>query len=755
MAFRPLLPRPVDQVGPHTAPHVPPPRKLAYGACASCRRRKVRCNAHRPVCSSCKSHGFECVYGSGPAESRADAFKRSQDRLEEQTKQPSASNETCRRLVASLKHLDEASALSLLHRLRDGASIASLIDRVATVAPTPDANTFMSVGKRKRQHDDDIDGALLYEDLFNVLIKATEEEGLELLRRIKSGAGVSATLRQAKDANLLLQLSLVPETRRRYQFPHRPKFPQSLTTDDNPYIASLIYECSLPVTGPTEAQQTPYLTPYHAAEIVDPWLWNINAARWTSVTKDDRFVSKLLNSYFLHQYPIFLGFHKDYFLEDMAKGRDRFCSSLLVNTLLCAASHTCQGIPDRAKFWKPHNPAYQFLAEAKRLWETQIGQSSLTSIHAAIVLNTISDSDSLDKVGRMYMLQAVAMAHEMKLFDSSIEIKSVKMQRARAFTAWCLYVWDCMEAFYYFREPLIHGPPDTPLPDVAIDPTWYGEMWVRYPLNNAPTPTSFGQVVRATMELRHLTGKISRAFFSSASSEEASQGQILGFRSQLETWFKGLPEPLTSRKIHLPSHLRIHLEYYTTLIILLRVQGDVSSKLAAKYGLSDEPAADVISRAYKYIETLFRLYYHCHDCEAYDAFIKLWCITLGNHTIGMLEEDMAPHDREVLRSTLLLCVKGLYDQGRNNYVEHITYLALRDRMNPEDKDLLMTDLPDEETKDQESIKQYNQSRWPIPIIKINEDPTAVTLVNLVKYESLSLSTSSTSALTPRPGEGDR
>ena len=70
--------------------------------------------------------------------------------------------------------------------------------------------------------------------------------------------------------------------------------------------------------------QVLYTTPFHAAKMVDPYLWDIKASRWTNVTNDNQLVSKLLNSYFLHHYTIYMGFHKDYFLEDLANGRTQF-----------------------------------------------------------------------------------------------------------------------------------------------------------------------------------------------------------------------------------------------------------------------------------------------------------------------------------------------------------------------------------------------------------------------------------------------
>lgn len=45
----------------------------------------------------------------------------------------------------------------------------------------------------------------------------------------------------------------------------------------------------------------------------------------------------------------------------------------------------------------------------------------------------------LDKVGWSYTLQAITLAHDMRILDGSKKVKSNKEQRARDFTAWALF----------------------------------------------------------------------------------------------------------------------------------------------------------------------------------------------------------------------------------------------------------------------------------------------------------------------------
>ncbi|KAJ4012345.1 hypothetical protein NW752_008019, partial [Fusarium irregulare] len=361
--------------------------------------------------------------------------------------------------VEALKSVDDNAAASIVRQLRNGASVSELAQDVSTGNLLLQLSDRPSLARRNEEAENSVtrplkqtvtdDRSLVtvspYEELFDLLRTARDQDALDILRRIRQGHGIDTTLRKAKEANPVGQLFLVPETRRWYQFPHRSSFPHFLEVQGSPYLSSYMYkitirESSAPPVQTSQRQSTLnqvlYTTPFHAAKMVDPYLWDIKASRWTNVTNNNQLVSELLNSYFLHHYIIYMGFHKDYFLEDLANSRTHFCSPLLVNTLLAAAAHTYTSIPDRAKFWSPQNLAYQFLAEARRLWEMQEGQSSLTAIQAAIVLNIIYDCDTMDKFGRSYLLQAVAMAHDLKLFQSSSDkAMSKKMQRARTFTA--------------------------------------------------------------------------------------------------------------------------------------------------------------------------------------------------------------------------------------------------------------------------------------------------------------------------------
>lgn len=85
---------------------------------------------------------------------------------------------------------------------------------------------------------------------------------------------------------------------------------------------------------------------------------------------------------------------------------------------------------------------YQFLAEAKRLWELEAPRPRITTIHAGMLLNVFYNLSGLDQLGQVYRTHAIALAHELRLFDGPMEAPTKRQRDGMLFTAWALYSWD-------------------------------------------------------------------------------------------------------------------------------------------------------------------------------------------------------------------------------------------------------------------------------------------------------------------------
>jgi hypothetical protein len=151
-------------------------------------------------------------------------------------------------------------------------------------------------------------------------------------------------MRHINTGDILLQLHVMPETRYRYVFPYRTRMPTSLLSPNNPYLHSLVHETTFSTSEQqalassiNEKYRAQYLRPLLAAEIVDPRLDSIKPSMWTNVSANDDLMRVILRAYLISEYDWWTFFHKDHFLDDMVRGSNRFCSSLLVNAVLALA----------------------------------------------------------------------------------------------------------------------------------------------------------------------------------------------------------------------------------------------------------------------------------------------------------------------------------------------------------------------------------------------------------------------------------
>ena len=169
-----------------------------------------------------------------------------------------------------------------------------------------------------------------------------EVDAAEIFRRVRSGAKADAIVRHVKDGNLILELSLVPPKLTRFQFPYITSVPAKLF--ESMYFRSHMFHAVQTVDQPSSpqednltARQSNYTMPFFAAEMVDPLLSQAKPSIWTRVFSNDVLLRKLLESYFMFEYPWEYIFQKEFFLEDMVSGARRYCSPLLVNAVLAKA----------------------------------------------------------------------------------------------------------------------------------------------------------------------------------------------------------------------------------------------------------------------------------------------------------------------------------------------------------------------------------------------------------------------------------
>ncbi|KAI1865349.1 uncharacterized protein JN550_008397 [Neoarthrinium moseri] len=611
----------------------------------------------------------------------------------------------------------------------------------------------------KRKHTALEQESNAYRELYHLLQNASPSESQDILLRIRLGADVNTLVRQVKDGNLLLQLALVPEARLRYNFPYSASMPAAILKSKNPYLNSLVYEAAFETSGPLPSKQVcqmraPYLSPYHAAEIIEPRLDLVQASRWTSVISDNRLLAELMRCYIMHDYENYPPFHLDLFLDGMTEeSEEDMCSPLLVNAVLALACHSYTRLPDREKFWLPHTLGFRFLAEAKLLWELESEVPTLTTLQATVVLHMIYNHFAMDEISYIYLERAVSMADELKLLEPSTGYAG-KMKLAREFTAWCSFSWLGVQGYYFARQTLLPQAPATPLPDPSQDPSWYPTILLKYPLENAIFSTNFGTHIRAMWQFRHIMADITMELFppitpapGGTENVKSNPAKVIELLQRLEAWFNALPGPLTPENIVLPPQLKLHIEYHGVLVSLYQMLENQPTAYATPSiprNIARERSADAAIR----FETLVRLYYLRHSFEHTDTFLTSILSFLANimfQTLESTKRDASTEDgdektpvvdddrRRNIRSTLILAAKGLHDQSRNAYVTGVIFHLVRSRLSPEDLAALNAYVSPREVEAVYSrLPRTVRSQWPMAIIGSNADMNKSQLRNLVK-----------------------
>jgi len=129
------------------------------------------------------------------------------------------------------------------------------------------------------------------------------------------------------------------------------------------------------------------------------------------------------------------------------------------------------------------------------------------------------------------------------------------------------------------------------------------------------------------------------------------------------------------------------------------------------------------------LETVIRLYYLRHSFSFSDSFLVYYLSVLTRATLETMGDSdkplLDPHQMETLRSTILLCMKGMNEQGQNNYISEVVYRVLKDSLSQQDLHALKTSVNlIEWNEDDMFIAKQCRSQWPLPGVKVYENPRA-------------------------------
>lgn len=167
--------------------------------------------------------------------------------------------------------------------------------------------------------------------------------------------------------------------------------------------------------------------------------------RWTTVSANEHFVDHVMALYFCWEYPTFASLNKEYFLEDYRSGTTRYCSSLLVNSILALGCRFSNQPEARLDPNNGNTAGDHFFKEALRLLELEHDRHSLTTIQALGLMSLREASCGRSSESLYLSGQSIRLAIEIGLHKVSQDGSGKRAeidQEVRSATFWGAFSLD-------------------------------------------------------------------------------------------------------------------------------------------------------------------------------------------------------------------------------------------------------------------------------------------------------------------------
>ncbi|KAF3036577.1 hypothetical protein E8E12_006347 [Didymella heteroderae] len=141
----------------------------------------------------------------------------------------------------------------------------------------------------------------------------------------------------------------------------------------------------------------------------------------------------------------------------------------------------------------------------------------------------------------------------------------------------------------------------------------------------------------------------------------------------------------------------------------------------------------IVNDCQRDINILLRLYYIRHSFSGADSWLTNPLAKLGFMALQRIPETTNPLDLHYLRSSLILALQGLREQGRNYYISRTVYYIIRNQVRPEEAELLQgTEDPVAATDESPGMIGEVQSAWVPRVVNISDDLAVESLTKLAE-----------------------
>ena len=141
----------------------------------------------------------------------------------------------------------------------------------------------------------------------------------------------------------------------------------------------------------------------------------------------------------------------------------------------------------------------------------------------------------------------------------------------------------------------------------------------------------------------------------------------------------------------------------------------------------------IVDNCQRDINILLSPYYIRRSFSGADSWLSNPLAKLGSMSLQQFNNGPSPQDIHYVRSSMVLALQGLREQGRNYYITRTAYYIITNQMPREDAELLQG-TEDSVTAADDSLGLLNevQSAWVPSVLDISEDLVAKQLSKLAK-----------------------
>ncbi|POS83322.1 hypothetical protein EPUL_004722 [Erysiphe pulchra] len=561
------------------------PENITQNACTECRKKRSKggittCDGQKP-CKRCMVQGVQCNYII-PVHQSKEQLRSEIEHLKLKEKQQE-------RLITALLSNDYSE--SQLEQLRNGEPVTVVLKGSETLISDPKVSRNNSdIFQKEIAYDtSSVKGKLSF--LTTSIINDNKNEP-----NINIHNHYEQSNYQPNNGNSLIIL--------------RPPDKSSKTSDElSKKYKTLSNKNTITSKGRDSAGQL-------ENEGLDLKILN-KATDWTILSSDETWINHLIMLYFCWEYPIFAPLSKDHFLKDFKNGNQRYCSSLLVNSILAAGCRFSGQSRARSNPTDSKTAGDQFFSEAVRILQSGEDLFSLTRIQALNVLSIREAACGRSSVSIFYSGQAVKLAIEMGLhIDLNITIRKnseLEKHTVRLATFWGAFALDHLVTQLWKVTSISENIKFVKKPRIVQKEgsTDWSQFCKDDPAKSELVSSQASNDWNVFVIFCDLSDIIHRSLYIlNSPREKVTSFRLLACYTEFLHWYDSNPTKMRLGQVFTPAILFSHIFYHYTILLLFRplIRLDITNSTVSPREVCLE-ASDAISSLISSYNDLYTLHH--------------------------------------------------------------------------------------------------------------------------------------------------